>query len=175
MVTPVAGADDEVVIDDDGAGAGAGEQHVGLGAAPSPSWLNGTMRPPTRWASCAARASVRLVTVMSVAPAPTSATAMPSPISPAPTTSTLRPASAAEAFVRHLDRGVADRRGVLADDGLGAGPLAGLDGVTEQQVQRGLGAALGLRDLPRAAHLAEDLALAEHRRIEPGRHLEQVG
>ena len=30
-------------------------------------------------------------------------------------------------------------------------------------------------DLPRAADLAEDLALAEHRGIEPGRHLEQVG
>ena len=30
-------------------------------------------------------------------------------------------------------------------------------------------------DLPRAAHLTEDLALAEHRRVEPGRHLEQVG
>ena len=39
----------------------------------------------------------------------------------------------------------------------------------------GLGAALGLRQLPRRAHLAEDLALAEHRRVEPGGDLEQVG
>ena len=31
-----------------------------------------------------------------------------------------------------------------------------------------------LADLPRRAHLAEDLALAEHRRVEPGGDLEEV-
>ena len=37
------------------------------------------------------------------------------------------------------------------------------------------GAALGLRDLPRLADLTEDLALADDRRVEAGRDLEQVG
>ena len=74
----------------------------------------------------------------------------------------------------HLDRGVADRCGSSADAGLGAGPLAGFDRRAEQQVQRGAGGAFVLGDLPRAAHLTEDLALAEHGRIEPGGDLEQM-
>ena len=55
-----------------------------------------------------------------------------------------------------------------------AGPLADAQGVAEQQVERRAHAALVLGDLPRRAHLAEDLALAEHRRVEPGGDLEQV-
>ena len=107
--------------------------------------------------------------------APASATATPSPISPAPTTSTLRPAQRPEALVGHLDRGVADRRRAPADPGLGAGPLADLERVAEQQVERRARRALPLRQLPCVADLAEDLGLAEHGRVEPGGHLEQVG
>ena len=69
---------------------------------------------------------------------------------------------------------MADRRRAAADRRLGAGPLADAQGVAEQQVERRAHAALVCGDLPRAAHLAEDLALAEHRRVEPGGDLEQV-
>ena len=46
--------------------------------------------------------------------------------------------------------------------------------VTEEQVERRPHPALVGGDLPRTAHLAEDLALAEHRRVEAGGDLEQV-
>ncbi len=45
----------------------------------------------------------------------------------------------AEPIADHVDGGVADARRVTADRGLGAGPLAGLQRVAEQQVQRGSG------------------------------------
>ena len=80
-----------------------------------------------------------------------------------------------EPLLGHLDRGVGDRGGRPGDGGLGAGPLADLEGVAEQQVQRRAGTALVLGQLPGGTDLAEDLVLAEHGRVEPGGHLEQVG
>ncbi len=70
---------------------------------------------------------------------------------------------------------MADRRGATCDAGLAAGPLAVAQGVAEQQVERGARRPFALGDLPRRADLAEDLALAEHGRVEPGGDLEQVG
>ena len=79
-----------------------------------------------------------------------------------------------EVIDRHLDRRLADRCRATPDGGLGADPLADHQRVAEEQVHRGACAALDLRDLPRLADLAEDLGLADHRRVEPGRDLEQV-
>ena len=81
----------------------------------------------------------------------------------------------AEAVGGELDGGVADRRRAPPDRRLGAGPLAGAQGMAEQQVERRADAAAVDGGLPRRAHLAEDLALAEDQRVEPGRDLEQVG
>src|SRR4029079_6113541 len=80
-----------------------------------------------------------------------------------------------EPFGGHLDGGVTDRRCAATDGRLRAGTFAGFDRVPEQQVERRLRRALGLCQLPCRAHLAEDLALAEHRRIESGCYLEQMG
>ena len=74
---------------------------------------------------------------------------MPSPISPAPTTSTGRPASAAEALGGQRDRGLRHRGDAPGDAGLGADPLADLEGVAEEQVERGAGGALVAGDAPR--------------------------
>ena len=82
---------------------------------------------------------------------------------------------AAEALGGHGHRGLRDRGDVAGDAGVGAGPLAGLEGVAEQQVERRAGGALLAGLLPGGAHLAEDLALAEHGGVEPGGHREQVG
>jgi hypothetical protein len=81
---------------------------------------------------------------------------------------------AAEPIGDHFDGGVADRRRAAADRGLGAGPLAGAHGVAEQQVERRPHRPLVLGHLPRAADLTEDLALADHRRVQPGGDLEEV-
>ena len=48
-----------------------------------------------------------------------------------------------------------------ADAGLGPGALPDLDGMPEDPGQAVLGGALGLGDLQRIAHLAEDLALPQ--------------
>ena len=69
---------------------------------------------------------------------------------------------------------MADRGGVLADGCLGASPLARFDGMAEEEVEGRLGATFGLGGLPGGAYLTEDLALAEHGRVEPCRDLEQV-
>ncbi len=80
----------------------------------------------------------------------------------------------AEPIAHHLDGGVADRRRAAADRGLAAGPLADAQGVAEEEVERGAHPTLVLGDLPRRAHLTEDLALAEDGRVEPGGDLEEV-
>ena len=81
----------------------------------------------------------------------------------------------AEALGRHGDRGLGDRRDVAADGGVGAGPLAGLERVAEQQVEGRAGGALLAGPLPRLLDLAEDLALAEHGGVEAGGDAEEVG
>ena len=61
-----------------------------------------------------------------------------------------------------------------ADVGVGADLLAPLDGPLEQEVEHRAGAGLAPGRLPRPTDLAQDLMLAQHHRVEPGRHLEQV-
>ena len=62
------------------------------------------------------------------------------------------------------------------DGGLGAGPLADLERVAEEQVERGSGRALGPAPPPTRSRTWPRIScLAEHRRVEPGGHREQVG
>ena len=133
-----------------------------------------TARPPVRSARATAVSQVRLAMVRSV-PALASPRAMASPISPAPSTSPARSAEPAEALGGHGDGGLRDRGDVAADGGVGAGPLAGFERVAEEQVEGRAGGALLAGPLPRLLHLAEDLALAEHRRVEAGGDAEEVG
>ena len=72
------------------------------------------------------------------------------------------PGERAEAFGRHFDGGVTDGGRAATDRRLGAGSFTGLDRMTEQQVERGLGCSFGLCQLPRRTYLAEDLALTEN-------------
>ena len=100
---------------------------------------------------------------------------MASPISPAPSTRTRLPSRPPRRSVGHGHRGLRHRRGAAGDGRVGAGPLADLERVAEQQVERRTGGALLAGLLPRVADLAEDLALAEDDAVEPGGHREQVG
>ena len=80
----------------------------------------------------------------------------------------------AEVLGRHGHRSLRHRRDVVADGGLGAGSLPHFDGVAEKTVDGSARGVLGLGNLPGAAHLAEHLALADDRGIEPTRHREQM-
>ena len=62
---------------------------------------------------------------------------------------------------RHRD--VGERGDAPGDPRLGPGALSDLDGVAEQAVEHGTRGPLVLGTLVRRAHLAQDLALAEHR------------
>ncbi len=62
----------------------------------------------------------------------------------------------------------------MHDRGLGAHPPAGGERIGKQAIERGAAGARSLRQLVGAAHLPEDLSLAEHHRIEARRHAEQV-
>ena len=70
-----------------------------------------------------------------------------------------------------LDEGAADQ----VDLGLGVDPLGHPQGLLEQRVERGADVAVGLGVGERAAHLAEDLGLADRHRVQPGGHGEGVG
>ncbi len=75
---------------------------------------------------------------------------MPSPISPAPSTRTVRPASAAELLARPWPPRPCETEATWRPmRGLGAGPLADLERVAEQQVERGTGGTLVAGPLPR--------------------------
>ena len=154
--------------------AGGGEEHVDVGERGGDVGRGARPGRRTRSASATAVSQVRLA-MMSSVPALASPSAMASPMSPAPSTSPARPSrpprrSAAMATAA-CDTEVMWR----ADAGVGAGPLAGLEGVAEQQVEGRPGGALLAGPVPGLLHLAEDLALAEHGRVEPGGHAEEVG
>ena len=133
-----------------------------------------TARPSKRAASAFAVSHVRLATTMSTSPAAPMATAMPSPISPAPSTSTRRPLSvpsrsvaiataacATEVMPRPMPVSVRAR-------------LPTSSAWRNSRLSDDAGRAFGAGDVPRRADLAEDLALADHRGVEPGGHGEQV-
>ena len=71
--------------------------------------------------------------------------------------------------------GVGERRGALADAGLGAHPLARLQRVPEERIEDGTRRALFLGPLEGPADLSDHLGLARHHRFEPRGHREQVG
>ena len=73
------------------------------------------------------------------------------------------------------DRGLRQRRDAPADGRLRPDPLADLEGVAEQPRQPGSGRPLVAGPLPGGADLAQDLALAQHHRLQARGHAEQVG
>ena len=76
----------------------------------------------------------------------------------------------AEHLLRERGRRGRDGRGALADRGLRAHLAAGVQRLPEHAVEQ----QAGRPGLVRGAHLAEDLALPGHERVEPGRDAEQV-
>ena len=134
-----------------------------------------TARPPVRSASATAVSQVRLATTSSVP-------ALARPERHAPRPCRRRRARARRGRASPPRRSAAMATAAWETEvmwrpmaGVGAGPLAGLERVAEQQVERGAGGALLAGALPGLLHLAEDLALAEHGRVEPGGDPEEVG
>src|SRR6185503_881960 len=81
---------------------------------------------------------------------------------------------AAELTHAELDRRGRHRLRQLVQLRLGPHALAGVQRVLEQPVQQRAGGAARARRLVRVAYLAEDLRLAPHERVEPGRDAEEV-
>ena len=135
---------------------------------------NPTATPPTRSARLDPRAAERLATRMSAPPARCRATATPSPIAPAPTTSTRLPARSpttsliistaawlTEAVPRPMPVSVRARL-----------PASIAVRNSRFSVERAAPSCWAISQA--LADLTEDLALAEHGRIEPGGDLEQM-
>ena len=80
----------------------------------------------------------------------------------------------ADVLGRAGQRGGDDARSHPVDVGLGVRALADAQGLLEQHVERGADGAGLLADAQRLAGLAQDLALAEHHRVQPGGDVEQV-
>ena len=81
---------------------------------------------------------------------------------------------AAEDLADPVERGRHEGRRELVDGRLGVHALADAQGLLEQHVERRADRPGLLAAGQRLAGLAEDLALADRHRVEPGRHLEQV-
>ena len=79
-----------------------------------------------------------------------------------------------EGFLREPHGRRGDGHRVGADARVGARALGGGEGVLEQPVQVRAQRAGGARRRPGFLHLAEDLRFAEHQRVQPGRHAEQM-
>ena len=71
-------------------------------------------------------------------------------------------------------RAVGERGDAPGDGRLRPDPLAGLDGMAEEGAEHRARDLLALGPLPGPSDLAEDLGLAEHRRVEPGGHREEM-
>ena len=80
----------------------------------------------------------------------------------------------AEDPLRHLHRGAGDGDRALADAGAVTHFLARLDGAQQRLVQHAVGGAEVAGRLVGRLELAEDLHLAEHLAVEPGREADQV-
>ena len=124
-------------------------------------------------ASSCALSSVRLETTTS-APRAWRSRAASSLILPGAEQQGALALEAAERFGRELDSGRRDRLGHLRELRLGAHALARVERILEEPVQHRPGRAGGQRGLVGLAHLAEDLRLARHERVEAGRHAEEV-
>ena len=79
-----------------------------------------------------------------------------------------------EAGGGELDRGAQQAEAGPADRGLGPGPLAGAQREPAELAEHPPGRAVLRGQLDGRTHLAEDLVLADHHRVEAGRHREQV-
>jgi hypothetical protein len=81
---------------------------------------------------------------------------------------------AAEDLPRQLHPGVGDGHGEPPQLGLAADLLGHREGLGEQRVQHRPHRLAGLREREGVLHLAQDLRLAHHHRVEAGRHAERV-
>ena len=95
-------------------------------------------------------------------------------ISPAPMNSTFWSAMRVEDALRQAHRGGRHRHAVGADLGGAAHFLGHREGALEHLVQVGAQAAGFVGRAHRVLHLAEDLRLAQHHRIEPGGDAERM-
>ena len=93
-----------------------------------------------------------------------------SPTLPAPISRIRQPVEIAEHLLGERGGRRRDRRGALADRRLRAHLAAGVQRLAEDAVEQRPGRAR----LVGGAHLAEDLALARHERVEPGRDAEEM-
>ena len=132
-------------------------------------------RPATRRPASPTRSAVRLAMTRCSTSRPSRAWATPSPISPAPMMATRAPASPPSRRVGGQGHGTVGQRGDAPGDGrFRPDPLARLDGMAEEGAEHRAGRLLALGPVPGPADLTQHLGLAEHGRLEPGRHPEQV-
>ena len=85
-----------------------------------------------------------------------------------------QPIDLTEDLVRQLERGERQRHRVVADAGLGAHDLRGLERMLEKAVQNGAEGLVLLGGLPGLLDLADHLGFAEHHRIHARGDLEQM-
>src|SRR5690606_16139263 len=79
-----------------------------------------------------------------------------------------------ERLLRQAHRDGGHRHRVRTDAGVGAGALGGRESLLEQTVELAAKAAGAARGGPGVLDLAQDLRLAQHQRVQPGRDPEQV-
>ena len=79
-----------------------------------------------------------------------------------------------EDFFRERDRRVAHRHGAFAESRLGSHALADGERAVEQAVGQRAGVLEGARRREGVLHLPQDLRLADHHRVQAGRHAEGV-
>ena len=120
-----------------------------------------------------ARSVVRPSTVAR-APPRTRCRAASSLILPAPTSSTCRSRSSPKIFRASSTATEETETALLADAGLRARPLGRGHRAVAQRVQDRPQRSRPLRQLVGLLHLAQDLRLADHHRVEAGRHAEGV-
>ena len=132
-------------------------------------------RPPYCSASRAALACVRLRTTRSPTPRRGRVATASDAIAPAPTT-TRAPArrAAPTCCSARVERDRDQRRRGAVDVGLGVGALGDAERLLERGVERRADRAELLAEAERLAGLAEDLALADDHRVEPGGDVEEV-
>ena len=135
---------------------------------------NGAARPPSAAASCSAFSNVRPPRTLARAPDVHHLARRELAHLAGADEQHRAVAQLAEDLPRELDGDVRDGHGVAADRGLGARALRRGDRAVAQRVQHRAEAARLLRGLVRLLHLAEDLRLAEHHRVEAGGHAEGV-
>ena len=135
---------------------------------------HGTAMPPTSAASVSAWACVRLVMTMSPTPCARRCCAVSELISPGADDQHAAPLQTAEDLPRERDRREADRHGAFAQCCLGAHALADAERPPENVPEDRPDTPFVGGRLARILHLAENLRLADHERIEPRRHAKQV-